>query len=258
MQAVGASPPIQRICTRMSPMHQIGSENVRSLFRKSRRFKPLCHLSLSLMCITPLLLGSASLHESGPSPAKGTPTEAIRTTVSQALGVLGDQELKKPERADELVTRLKKIADSRFDYKEMARRSMGSQWLQLGEQEQQEFVDLFTEFLTATYVEQIHSYAGEEVKFLTERLEGDYAEVKSIMVGKKTDTPLDYRLMKKGDDWKAYDVVVDGISLVRNFREQFAAILRSSSYGHLVLLLRGKIAQYNLKAKLSGMSPSIN
>jgi len=240
----------------MNPMHQIASENVRSLFRKSRRFKLLCHLSLWLMCITPLLLGSASLHESGPSPAKGTPTEAMRTTVSQALGVLGDQELKTPERADELVTRLKKIADSRFDYKEMARRSMGGQWQKLGEEEQQEFVGLFTEFLTATYVEQIHSYAGEEVRFLTERLEGDYAEVKSIMVGQKTETPLDYRLMKKGDDWKAYDVVVDGISLVRNFREQFSSILKSSSYGNLVLILRGKITQFNVKAKISQLGLS--
>jgi phospholipid transport system substrate-binding protein len=133
---------------------------------------------------------------------------------------------------------------------------MGGQWLKLGEQEQQEFVGLFTEFLTATYIDQIHSYAGEEVKFLTERLEGDYAEVKSIMVGKKTEMPLDYRLMKKGDDWKAYDVVVDGISLVRNFREQFSSILKSSSYGNLVLILRGKIAQFNVKAKISQMGLS--
>jgi len=242
----------------MGPMHQTGSENVGVPLRKSRTFPSLSYLPLWLICITPFLLGSTSLHESGPSPAKGTPTEAMKTTVSQALGLLRDQNFKKPERTDELVTRLKQIADSRFDYAEMARRSMGNQWLQLAEQEQREFVGLFTEFLTATYVEQIHSYAGEEVKFLTERLEGDYAEVRSVMVGKKTDTPLDYRLMKKGDDWKAYDVVVDGISMVRNFREQFASILRSSSYGHLVFLLRGKIAQYNLKAKLSEMSSSVN
>lgn len=76
------------------------------------------------------------------------------------------------------------------------------------------------------------------------------------MVGKKTDTPMDYRLVKKGDNWKAYDVVVDGISLVRNYREQFAAILRVSSYEYLVLTLREKIAQYNVKSKISEMSAS--
>jgi len=150
---------------------------------------------------------------------------------------------------DERVARLKKIADSCFDYGEMAKRSLGGQWNKLGEKDRQEFVDLFTELLTATYVEKIHSYSDEEVKFLNERLEGNYAEVKSIMVGKKTEIPLDYRLMKKDGDWKAYDVVVDGISLVQNYRGQFTKILRSSSYEHLVQILRDKIVQYNVKTK---------
>jgi phospholipid transport system substrate-binding protein len=117
-------------------------------------------------------------------------------------------------------------------------------------------VGLFTEFLTATYVEKIHSYSGEEVTFLNERIEGNYAEVKTIMVGKKTETPMDYRLMMKGGDWKVYDVLLDGISLVQNYRGQFAAILRSSSYEHLVQVLREKVAQFNLKTKSSETSTS--
>jgi len=180
----------------------------------------------------------------------------MRTTVSQALGVLQDQDLKKPERTDERVTRLKKIADLRFDYGEMAKRSLGGQWDKLGVRDRQEFVDLFTEFLTATYVEKMHSYSGEEVTFLNERLEGNYAEVKSMLVGKKTELQMDYRLMMKGDDWKAYDVVIDGISLVQNYRGQFAAILRASSYEHLVQILREKNAQYNVKTKSAETSTS--
>ena len=151
---------------------------------------------------------------------------------------------------------LKKIADSRFDYGEMAKRSLGGQWDKLKERERQEFVDLFTEFLTATYVEKMHSYSGEEVTFLTERIEGDYAEVKSIMVGKKTELPMDYRLIKKGDDWKTYDVLIDGISLVQNYRGQFTAILRSSSYKHPLQMLREKIAQFNVTTKSSETSKS--
>jgi phospholipid transport system substrate-binding protein len=138
----------------------------------------------------------------------------------------------------------------------MAKRSLGSQWKQLGERERQEFVGLFTEFLKATYVEKVHSYSGEEVKFLGERLVGNQAEVKSIMVGKKSKTPMDYRLIKKGGDWKAYDVVVDGIRLVQNYRGQFAAIVCSSSYEHLVQVLHGKIVQYNVKTKSSETSTS--
>ena len=180
----------------------------------------------------------------------------MRTTVSQALRVLQDPELKKPERENERVTQLKKIADVRFDYGEMAKRSLGGQWDKLAERGRQEFVDLFTEFLTATYVEQIHSYSGEEVTFLNERVEGDYAEVTTIMVGKKTETPMDYRLMMKGGEWKAYDVVIDGISLVQNYRGQFAAILRSSSYEHLVQVLRDKNARYNVKTRSSATNSS--
>jgi phospholipid transport system substrate-binding protein len=180
--------------------------------------------------------------------------EAMRTTVSQALGVLQDPDLKKPERTDERVTQLKKIANVRFDYGEMAKRSLGSQWNKLEEKERQEFVGVFTEFLTATYVERIHAYSGEEVKFLNERLEGDHAEVTSLMVGKKTEIPMDYRLMKKGDDWKAYDVVIDGVSLVQNYRGQFTATLRASSYEHLVHILREKIVQYNVKTKSADTS----
>jgi phospholipid transport system substrate-binding protein len=162
----------------------------------------------------------------------GAPTEAVRTTVRQALRVLQVEELKKPERTDERVIRLKEIADSRFDYGEMAKRSLGGQWDTLGARDRQEFVDLFTGLLTTTYAERINAYSDEEITFLSEQLEGDYAEVKTVMVGKKTETLLDYRLMKKNDDWKAYDGVVDGISLVSNYRGQFTAILRSSSYEH--------------------------
>jgi len=173
----------------------------------------------------------------------------MRTTVSQALEVLQDPELKTPEGTDERVARLKKIAEARFDYGEMAKRSLGGQWNKLAEREQHEFVALFTEFLTATYVDKLHTYSGEEVTFLNERLEGDHAEVTSIMVGKKTKIPMDYRLMKKGGNWTVYDVVIDGVSLIQNYRGQFTAILRSSSYEHLVQVLREKIAQYNVKTK---------
>ena len=239
----------------MSSTYGIGSGNVGFPFRGLRGITTWGTRTLSLVCAVLILLGATNIPGSQP-PAKNTPTEAMRATVGQALEILQDQELRKSERTNERVTRLKKIADSRFDYGEMAKRSLGSQWDKLEEKAQQEFVDLFTELLTTTYVEKIHDYSGEEVTFLSERLEGNHAEVKSIMVGKKSEIPLDYRLMIKGDDWKAYDVVVDGISLVRNYRQQFAAILRSSSFEQLVKTLREKNAQYNVKTKTSRMSTS--
>jgi phospholipid transport system substrate-binding protein len=233
----------------MSSPHRIGPGYLGLPLRELRGREALGSLALWLICVATILLGATNFPEANPSPAPGTPTEAMRTTVSQALGVLQDPELKKPEGTHERVARLKKIAEVRFDYGEMAKRSLGGQWNKLAEREQQEFVVLFTEFLTATYVDKLHTYTGEEMTFLNERLEGDHAEVTSIMVGKKTKIPMDYRLMKKGGNWKVYDVVIDGVSLIQNYRGQFAAILRSSSYEHLVQVLREKIAQYNVKPK---------
>ena len=240
----------------MSNTHEIESGNVGFPLRMLRGTTTCGKSILSLMCALLILLGTTNIPESKASSTKNTPMEAMRSTVGQALGVLQDQELQRPERVNEKVTRLKRIADSRFDYGEMAKRSLGGQWDKLEERERQEFVDLFTELLTTTYLERIHTYSGEEVTFLNERIEGNHAEVKSIMVGKKSEIPLDYRLMMKGDDWKAYDVVVDGISLVRNYRGQFAAILRSSSYEQLIKTLREKNAQYNVKTKTSDTSMS--
>ena len=234
----------------MSIASRRGSQCVGFPLRRLRQFKTFGAYALWFICTTPIFLGTTNVRvESAESPAPQSPTEAMKSTVRHALEVLRDPELKKPERGDERVTRLKKIADSRFDYGEMAKRSLGAQWSKLEERKQHEFVDLFTEFLTSTYMDKIQDYGGEDVKFLNERIENQYAEVKSLMVGKKTEIPLDYRLLLKDGEWKAYDVVVDGISLVRNYREQFTTILRSSSYDKLARMLREKNTQYAAKIK---------
>src|SRR5262245_55703285 len=115
------------------------------------------------------VLSAATILQPTPVPALSTPTEAMKTTISQALAILQDGDLQKPEHTDERVNRLRRVADLRFDYGEMARRALANQWGNLDEQERQEFVGLFTEFLTATYVERMNTYSGEEVRFLSER-----------------------------------------------------------------------------------------
>jgi len=189
----------------------------------------------------------------GPARAAETPTDAVRTTVNEAISVLQDQGLKNPDRAAERINRLKRIADSRFDYGEMAKRALGAHWNKMSERQQKEFVDLFTKLLTASYADQVGLYSGEQVKYLEERLEGDdYAEVRSTMIGKTT-IPLDYRLLKKDGEWRAYDVVIDGVSLVRNYRGQFTSMMRFSSYDHLIQTLREKVEKY--KEREGGQVP---
>ncbi|MGE0277616.1 MAG: phospholipid-binding protein MlaC [Nitrospiraceae bacterium] len=169
-----------------------------------------------------------------------TATEAVRTTIDEVLRILGDKNLKQPSRAEERRKLLEQAVGARFDYQEMSRRSLGAPWNQLADKDKQEFVDLFRTLLTNTYADRVESYSGEGVQYLNERTEKDYAEVRTKILSGKTEIPMDYRLMNKNSDWRVYDVVVDGVSLVSNYRGQFSKILRNSSYPELVEQLRKK------------------
>ena len=181
-----------------------------------------------------LLIGGASAEPGGAA------TEAVRSTINEVIRILKDAELKKPGRAEERRLLLEKVIGDRFNYDEMARRSLGAQWNKLSDKERQEFVDLFKGLLSGSYVDKIEGYSGEQVHYLNERLEADYAEVLTKVASDKTEIPLDYRLLNKSGDWRVYDVVVDGVSLVNNYRSQFTKIIRESSYADLLEKLREK------------------
>ena len=183
-----------------------------------------------------LLLGGVGAPEVWAGPA----TESVRSTIDEVLKVLSDKDLKKPARAEERRKLLEKIVGGRFDYQEMSRRSLGAPWNQLTDKDKQEFVDLFRTLLTNTYADRVENYSGEGVQYVNERTEKDYAEVRTKILSGKTEIPMDYRLINKNSDWRVYDVVVDGVSLVNNYRGQFSKILRTSSYPELVDQLRKK------------------
>ena len=170
----------------------------------------------------------------------GPPTEAMKTTIDEVLRIVRDQDLNQKDKAEERRTRLEKVVEARFDYTEMSRRALGAPWNQLTDQQKQEFVDLFRTLLTNSYADKIETYSGEGVQYLNERTEKEYAEVRTKVLSGKTEIPLDYRLINKAEDWRVYDVVVDNISLVNNYRGQFTKILRASSYSDLVDQLRKK------------------
>lgn len=170
----------------------------------------------------------------------GEATEAMRATIGEVLRILADKDLKQPSKANERRQLLEKAVGERFDYQEMSRRSMGAPWANLPEKDKQEFVSLFQTLLVNTYADKIESYSGEGVQYVNERNEKEYAEVRTKVLTGKTEIPLDYRLLYKGSDWRVYDVVVDGVSLVNNYRGQFSKILRNGSYADLVEQLRKK------------------
>lgn len=171
----------------------------------------------------------------------GAPTDSMKTTIDEVLRIVREEALKQPNKADERRQMLERVVEARFDYQEMSRRALGAPWNTLSDQERQEFVTLFRTLLTNSYADKIETYSGEGVQYLNERLmDKDYAEVRTKVLSGKTEIPLDYRLINKANDWRVYDVVVDGVSLVNNYRGQFAKIIKSSSFADLVEQLRKK------------------
>ena len=167
-------------------------------------------------------------------------TDAVKGSINELLRILEDPALKQAARSDEKIRLLEKTAAERFDYTEMSRRTLGSEWAKLDDGQKKEFVDVFQKFLSATYVDRLQGYSGDPIDYLSERREGDYAEVRTKVNYNKAEVPMDYRLMNKAGNWRVYDVVIDGVSVVANYRGQFTKIIRQSSYDDLLKQLKAK------------------
>jgi len=171
----------------------------------------------------------------------GEATDQLRTSVDQAVKILDDPTLKKPEHANERRAQLRKTAEAIFDYRETAKRSLARHWQGRTPQEQDEFVALFADLLERSYMGKIEQYGGEKISYVSESVEGDLATVKTrILTKTKQEAPVDYRLLKSGNQWLVYDVIIEGVSLVGNYRNQFNRIIQTSSYGELVKRMKTK------------------
>jgi phospholipid transport system substrate-binding protein len=171
----------------------------------------------------------------------GVPTEQVRQTADRVLSVLQDSRLKSADKQKERREQIRQIIVSRFDFAEMAKRSLGSNWQKGSSDEQQQFVELFTELLEKSYADQIESYDGEKIVYGRENVNQDHADVDTKIVTKKGEQiSVNYKLRSAGGDWKVYDVVIENISLVNNFRSQFNRILANGSFAELLKKLQSK------------------
>lgn len=159
--------------------------------------------------------------------------ERVIHMVDSVMGILSDQQLKAPERAPERRQFVKQAVNRLLDYEEMGKRTLGAQWQNLTTADQEEFVDVFQQFLSNSYESRFEDYSDEQVQYVGERQKGDFAEVRTVLKSNKVQVPLDFRLLWKSGQWWVYDLVIDGISLVKNFRSQFARIIQTSSYAGL-------------------------
>ena len=175
----------------------------------------------------------------------GAPTDQVKTAVDRIVTVLQDPALKSEARVKDRRAAVREAASSIFDFEETARRALGRHWQRLSEQDRAEFVPLFADLLEKSYISKIEQYSGEKISYVGESIDpgGEIATVKTTFTTKKgQDVPIEYHLLKRGDRWAIYDVFVEGISLVANYRTQFDKIIQTSSYQELVRRMRAGAA----------------
>jgi len=168
------------------------------------------------------------------------PLDLVQSSVSKVLAVVQSRPATGHE-SGQRRAEIRRVADGVFDFKEMARLTLSRHWSTQSPQEQEEFVRLFTALLERSYLSTIENYAGERITLLGESINGAYAQVWSrITTDRRVEISIDYRLIDRGYRWAVYDVVLDGMSLVSNYRSQFNSIIRTSSFEELLTRLRNE------------------
>jgi len=178
---------------------------------------------------------------SGASIAGG-PTEDVRETTDKLIAIVSDPAMKTSDMAAERARRIRAAVDERFDWREMSKRTLARHWKKRSDREKEEFIDLFGKLLERTYLDKVEGYSGEKVLYVSEKVEGKYGIV-IVRIVTKNDTEIlvKYKLKNKGGEWLVYDISIEGVSLVNNYRKQFNSIMTRSSYGDLVKKLRTKV-----------------
>ena len=174
----------------------------------------------------------------------GPPLDAVKSQINKILDVLRDPSLKGEAGKKVKREKIRGVSENMFDYAELSRRTLGQNWNKLNAGQQKEFMGLYKKLLEDAYADKIITYTDEKVVFskdssLTEKT----AEVQTTIMTKKADIPINYRVILKGSEWKVYDVVIEGVSLVSNYRNQFSEILSSKSPDGLIDTLRKKVAK---------------
>jgi len=168
------------------------------------------------------------------------PLDLVKSSVSRVLAAVQSPTAVGGESTSRRIE-IRREADGLFDFNEMARLALSRHWSAQSPRDQEEFVRLFTALLERCYLSTIENYAGERITFLGESINGSYAQVRSrITTDRRVEISIDYRLIDRGDRWQVYDVVLDNVSLVSNYRSQFNSIIRTSSFGELLTRLRNK------------------
>ena len=169
-----------------------------------------------------------------------SPTEQLQPVLNQLIEVLDDETLKGDTQKDKRRSKIMAIISSGFDFREMSRRVLGKTWNELSEEDQEYFVSQFTKLLENVYIGKLESYGGRTYEFVAERIKGKRAQVTTLIPYEESKIPVHYIMQRELDKWMVYDINIEGVSLVRNYMEQFRTILRKGQYDGLIKSIEEK------------------
>ncbi len=169
------------------------------------------------------------------------PQDHMRCAVEEIMAILQDDRLSQQAHLEERRQLMLAVVQHHFDFMEMSKRSLAQAWKKRSEAEKKDFVDVFSQLLENTYVKRVEAYSEEEVLFLKERVKGKKSIVDTVIRQNDLEIPINYKMLQKDDDWLVYDVIIEGVSLVQNYRTQFRSIIRKEKYAGLVVRLEEKL-----------------
>jgi phospholipid transport system substrate-binding protein len=175
--------------------------------------------------------------------ASSQPTDQVRDSINSILEVLKNGELKQPANKEERRKRIMALISDRFDFEEMAKRSLARYWAERTPEQRKNFVDIFSELLQASYIGRIEGYSNETILYPKEDVRGDYGAVYTVIKKENMEIPVTYKVKLKEGKWWVYDVDIEGVSLVNTYRNQFAKIISQKSYEGLIKRMEKKLVE---------------
>jgi phospholipid transport system substrate-binding protein len=192
-----------------------------------------------ILCVIPMFPGAVFSME---------PMEVIQGPINEIIEILNDPKYKEDGKRAAQREEIWKTVKPIFNFEEISKRSVARNWKTFSDKEKTAFTDVFSQFLGNTYIDKIQGeYHNEKIVYLEQNFHSDaYAEVKTKLLRENIETPVNYRMIKKGSaSWKVYDIIVEGVSLVKNYRTQFANILKKESPAQLIERLNKKLVEQN-------------
>ncbi len=169
------------------------------------------------------------------------PMSQVKATVEEVMTILNDDRLGRGECWEEKKALIRVVVNNRFDFEEMSKRALAQNWKQRTGDEKKDFVEKFSQLLERTYINRVEDYADAEVFFQKQKVQADKAVVYSVINSNQKAVPVTYKMLLKGDRWLVYDVIIEGVSLVRNYRSQFSEIISREKYAGLIRRVEEKI-----------------